>query len=645
MIAILKMEMPNNRLRGPIPHALGSMAALWSFDVNGNSLRGPIPQAFGVMAALSRLAATGNRLCGPIPSALGSMTALFGLYMQMNSLRGPIPDVVSSMIALTHLAMNYNMLRGFIPHAIGSLTAMTAFLVGQSSLCGPIPHAVGSMTALMTINVAENSLRGPIPHCIGSMTAVEHLAFHYNDLRGTLPHALGCIPNLSFEANGNSFSGTIPVAVTCAYKNPTHIPIFAASDSQLSGSIPDGIMTYRTVLVHGNRLTGTLPVFRDVRLLLASGNLFEGILPSTLSSELIMLGLSGVPGRSGGLNGPLPSALRQSSELQMLTLAYQQMDGVIPSFTSTLSLLALHKNRLKVLPDIHLADDVALKTAILLHDNLLSCYVPACGNVTVKTSIVAIGNRLRYPKRQFPAWVLKHEHDPLFWVAGTDGMSLVQTISVAVGVFMCAVASRIGKGGLLRAMSRWQIGPPAHLWVATALSHLHARMMMECCVAAVFFMSLLSWDLYACPQTLVLVSACLRGSGLIQPCMLLWSCNLSFHSLAARYLTMQSKNEKKWPAKMLKNRLLLWLLWCALTVVVSTLPIFYQVCKSTPGFLQAGKISSLVLKAIIGSVQGLVANVIVPYLASKIRWHKHVLTAVSQPSHGLLDSCSSHHLP
>ena len=31
---------------------------------------------------------------------------------------------------------------------------------------------------------------------------------------------------------------------------------------------------------------------------------------------------------------------------------------------------------------------------------------PMCGNAAAKTSLAAIGNRLRYPKGEFPAWVL-----------------------------------------------------------------------------------------------------------------------------------------------------------------------------------------------------------------------------------------------
>ena len=60
------------------------------------------------------------------------------------------------------------------------------------------------------------------------------------------------------------------------------------------------------------------------------------------------------------------------------------------------------------------------RTAIFLHDNLLSCCVPWCGNATARTSIIAIGNQLRHPKGAFPVWVSKYEHDPLFWASGVE---------------------------------------------------------------------------------------------------------------------------------------------------------------------------------------------------------------------------------
>ena len=195
-------------------------------------------------------------------------------------------------------------------------------------------------------------------------------------------------------------------------------------------------------------------------------------MPNSFSSDLELLDLSGVPGRSGGLVGTLPSTLRKPSQLQILTVANQQMDGAIPSFTSTLSLLALHNNRLKVLPDIR------LRKTIFLHNNLLSCYAPMCGNGTVNTSLIAIGNRLRYPKGEFPAWVLEYERDPLFWVSGADGISLIKTLSGAVGLFLVVLVFKLGSAQVLRAMSGWQVGPVTHLWVVKASSHMYAGMLM-----------------------------------------------------------------------------------------------------------------------------------------------------------------------
>ena len=146
-------------------------------------------------------------------------------------------------------------------------------------------------------------------------------------------------------------------------------------------------------------------------------------------------------------------------------------------------------------------------------------------------------------------------------------------------------------------------------------------------------MFLLSWDLYVCPQTVAVMSACSRSSTLIRTVVFLSWCKLCFHSLPVAKLTEEGeKQKKKWTANIQRKRLLLWLLWllwCAVTMVLSTPAILYQVAKSIPGFLQVGDILLLGLKACIGATQGLVGNVIVPYLASKMTRKKHVFTTVS----------------
>ena len=330
-----------------------------------------------------------------------------------------------------------------------------------------------------------------------------------------------------------------------------------------------------------------------------------------------------------GLDGPLPSALRHASHLKSVAIACQHMQGDIPSFTATLLLLALHKNRLKVLPDLQFEDN-ALKTAILLHDNLLSCHVPWCSNATASTSIIAIGNQLRHPKGEFPAWVSKYEHDPLFWDSGIEGRSLLLMISGAVGFFSLAIAWKLDKAQWLIAISMWPIGPAPHLRLVRAASHLVSCFVKESLLAVVLLMFLLHWDLYACPQTLAIASTCLRTSALFRSFVFLCGCQLSVHSLAVEHLTMGGKtNKKQLTMRMLRKRLLSWLQWCILTIVFSAAAILHQVSRSIPGFLPAEKTWSLGLKACIGTIQGVIGNIIMPFLASKVTWEKHVFTRVS----------------
>ena len=297
----------------------------------------------------------------------------------------------------------------------------------------------------------------------------------------------------------------------------------------------------------------------------------------------------------------------------MLQVANHEMEGAIPSLTGTLSLLSLHNNHFKILRDVHLKKD-SVRTMILLHNNLLSCHIPWCGNATVSYSITAIGNQFLYPNGEFPVWLSEYEHDPLFWTSGNEGMSLLQKISGALGFFLLAVTSKLGRARLLSTVLAWQIAPGTHLWIVKASSHLVSYMAKGSLVAAVFLICLLSWDLYACPQTLAMASACLRSASFIRTSVFLLYCTLAFHSLVVDHFTMQDEDRtKQWTEKMSRKKVLLWLLWCVLTVVLSTLSILYQVGKSVPGLLPANRVLSLGLYTSIGAIQALMGSFIVPF--------------------------------
>ena len=246
----------------------------------------------------------------------------------------------------------------------------------------------------------------------------------------------------------------------------------------------------------------------------------------------------------------------------------------------------------------------------------------------MKKSVLAVGNQLRYPKDGFPQWVSTYERDRRLWISGREGKSMVMRSGGAVLFLVLMVAFKVGSARLLRAMSGWQIGPAPHMWVVVASSHLAACIARHSILALFLVMLLLSWDLYVCPKALAIASACLRNSAFIRAFVFLGWCRLSFHSLVVQHLRRMEGGEhqkQKRTAKLLGMRLL----WCMLTMVLSSLVVFDQVSKSIPGLFSSGKILGLALSAGIGTAQGLVSHFVLPFLASKIAEQKQIIIAVS----------------
>ncbi|CAM9988840.1 unnamed protein product [Ectocarpus sp. 4 AP-2014] len=69
---VVKLTLPGNNLRGPIPPELGELAALTVLSLSNNQLTGPIPPELGKLAALQRLILSGNELTGSPPQGARS---------------------------------------------------------------------------------------------------------------------------------------------------------------------------------------------------------------------------------------------------------------------------------------------------------------------------------------------------------------------------------------------------------------------------------------------------------------------------------------------------------------------------------------------------------------------------------------------
>ena len=153
-----------NRLSGPIPPELGSLASLWRFTLDRNNLSGPIPPELGSLTRLRDLLLNSNSLTGPIPPELGSLASLQMLRISGNALTGPIPPELGNLAGLEALLLHFNSLTGPIPPELGDLASLETLRLDYNLLSGEVPEAFGSLSSLRELHLAHNlGMSGPLP--------------------------------------------------------------------------------------------------------------------------------------------------------------------------------------------------------------------------------------------------------------------------------------------------------------------------------------------------------------------------------------------------------------------------------------------------------------------------------------------------
>ena len=143
----------------------------------------------------------------------------------------------------------------------------------------------------------------------------------------------------------------------------------------------------------------------------------------------------------------------RSTQLSVLAASKQALEGVIPPFAATLHILSLQNNAFKIMSDVRFSK--SMNSSVLVHNNLLSCHLPRCGNATAKVSLSGLGNQLSCPKRGFPKWVVPIDRDRLFWVRDREGFALLMKLFSACSLLVVVVASRVRGRHNCLALSRW----------------------------------------------------------------------------------------------------------------------------------------------------------------------------------------------
>ena len=358
------LELYESQLSGEVPPQLGNLADLRSLALSNNALTGPIPPELGRLASLRELTISSNGLSGPIPTELGALSQLEVLNVQNNQLTGSIPPDLGRLGRLKYLYLSRNQLDGAIPAALGDLGELELMWLFLNRLTGEMPPELARLRRLRSLILADNPLSGPIPSALGGLSALERLDLTRTAFTGHIPPELGnlrALRTLSIAETG--LSGALPPELgrLGALEN------FFLQFTQLSGLIPRSFVNLGVLgrfLHYGTDLCA--PLDEEMQRWLAQIPSHEG--DECTANDVERLALAELYGRTGGdswqnrdgwggsgsvgswhgvragaggrvtglslrangLTGALPAEVANFTELEVLDLGENALEGRLP---------------------------------------------------------------------------------------------------------------------------------------------------------------------------------------------------------------------------------------------------------------------------------------------------------------------------
>jgi hypothetical protein len=260
---------------------------------------------------------------------------------------------------------NWN-LRGTLPMELSELSYLTILNLSNNHLSGSIPiKALSQLNFLQHVFLNHNDLNGALPET-GLPPRIQKWNLAHNDFDGLLllPRA---VPELEvYDVSDNFLSGPIVVtpaensAIGASVSSWPRLKLFLACDNALTGRIPTlptvQFSSLRTIDFSGNLLTTFSVAEENIRTAFP-------IVPATLWDFLVADNLLAGPFQSSNFWASLPYLDGQASELQMISVAHNQLTGPLPTTGwnqfQELGVLLMDHNRLTGTLPVGLATGLA----------------------------------------------------------------------------------------------------------------------------------------------------------------------------------------------------------------------------------------------------------------------------------------------
>ncbi|KAG0601420.1 hypothetical protein M758_11G109200 [Ceratodon purpureus] len=174
---------------------------------------------------------------------------------------------------------------------------------------------------------------GPLSPAIANLTALQRLIVSGNAFQGHIPPTLGNLTDMfQLDLSMNNFTGPLPPSLGLL----SHLGYLSVAYNSLQGPIPESLNQLHNLThlyLNENHLTGDIPslaAMSSLSVFDASGNNLTGTLP-TFSPSISLVAL-----RKNELIGHLPASLKNLTLLQVLDLRENHLNGTIGSFLYTM---------------------------------------------------------------------------------------------------------------------------------------------------------------------------------------------------------------------------------------------------------------------------------------------------------------------
>ncbi|KAG8646142.1 probable LRR receptor-like serine/threonine-protein kinase At3g47570 [Manihot esculenta] len=369
-------------LVGSLSPSIGNMSFLRELRLQNNSLHGEISPELGRLFRLQFLHLGNNSFTGQIPTNLSRCSNLQILRVSYNKLEGNIPMELGSLSKLRIFSMQNNYLSGNIPPSIGNLTSLEALSARENFLSGTIPESLGQLKNLLMLAVATNKLSGIIPPAIYNISSINIISVSENQLHGCLPSNLGfMLPHLQhFQIWGNQFSGSIPVSLS----NASELEYIDLQRNNFTGKVAVHFGALRRLYflsLYGNSLGSE------------GGDDLSFITSLLNCSNLAMLDIS-----RNQLEGALPNSLANLSSLQRLSIGKNRIYGGIPPWFSTLDnllVMGIEDTQLTGTIPMEFGKLQNLQQMFLGHNRLSGEIPSSLGNLSSLTLLHLQANKLQ----------------------------------------------------------------------------------------------------------------------------------------------------------------------------------------------------------------------------------------------------------